>query len=826
MDTADALFNDRTRRFGEFVDPADPDAPNAVYASEIRKMLSTGTQRLRVSLDDLREFDRELWRGCLNSPADFLPPLTQAVREAAETMRDPDNSLLESEDIVVGFSGTFGAHLLSPRTLKAPFLGKLVCVEGIVTRCTVVRPKVRKTVHYGPRTNEFFYREYRDQTTSFDPMPTTTTYPTEDTQGNPLVVEYGLSQYRDHQMVSIQEMPERAPPGQLPRGIDVVMDDDLVDTVKPGDRVQVVGVYRSVGGVNAGNQGAGGSGSAFRALLIGNNSVLLSSKGSSASSLADITDQDIRAINQLSKRPDIFHLLSQSLAPSIYGFAYIKQAVLLQLLGGTEVNLPNGSHIRGDINVLMVGDPSTAKSQMLRFVLGTASLAIATTGRGSTGVGLTAAVTTDKDTGERRLEAGAMVMADRGIVCVDEFDKMNDADRVAIHEVMEQQTVTISKAGIHTTLNARCSVLAAANPAYGQYDTHKEPHRNIALPDSLLSRFDLLFVVIDDVESAKDRAISEHVMRMHQFLPPGQAEGAPQRETGQTQLSVQNPSFEENKPVPVYTDASEALLSVAFVKRYIAYARERVKPVLGSEASEQIANIFAELRNDPLGLGQRRTAPVTPRSLETLIRLSSAHAKSRLSNIVELVDVAAAEEILRYAMFKEVTKATHGSKRRRVEEDVDLGTSSEEEDDDEIVDLGGDEEEEEGVGNNNTQELTEDTNNATQNAREQSQTPGENTSSSATNDENQTTDNTESLPDALNHLALDRQSEFEEIVGRLIAVDNVLADGSMRLADLIAKVNEKSNEPFNTDDVQAILKRMHLANKLFFDENEGEVYSI
>jgi DNA replication licensing factor MCM3 len=363
------------------------------------------------------------------------------------------------------------------------------------------------------------------------------------------------------------------------------------------------------------------------------------------------------------------------------------------LLGGIEKNLENGTHLRGDINILMVGDPSTAKSQLLRFVLNTAPLAIATTGRGSSGVGLTAAVTQDKETGERKLEAGAMVMGDRGVVCIDEFDKMSDIDRVAIHEVMEQQTVTIAKAGIHTTLNARCSVVAAANPIYGQYDTHKDPHRNIALPDSLLSRFDLLFVVTDDIEDFRDRQISEHVLRMHRYRQPGTEEGAPIRERGGQSLGVGLEDDNKSGPTEVYEKYNVMLhagvtvttgrgsgrkievLSIPFIKKYIQYAKSRIKPQLTQSATDHIVATYSALRNDELEGNQRKTSPMTARTLETLIRLSTAHAKARLSNTVTARDAIAAESILRFALFKEVVEDER-RKRRKVSRPVPLSDES------------------------------------------------------------------------------------------------------------------------------------------------------
>ncbi|KAF7447172.1 MCM2 ATPase [Pyrenophora tritici-repentis] len=659
-------------------------------------MLNRGLRRLTVSIDEIRSHNRELADGLLNQPFDFSEAFNIALKQVVGTFTDRPKSET-SEDVVYycAYIGSFGEYSVNPRTLSSNQLNHMVSLEGIVTKTSLVRPKVTKSVHYNEAKQKFHARAYEDQTMTTG-AASTSVYPTEDEDGNALITEYGYCTYRDHQTISIQEMPERAPAGQLPRSVDVILDDDLVDRVKPGDRIQLVGIYRSLG-----NRNAGAGSSTFRTLILANNVILLSSKSGGGIAQVSITDTDIRNINKIAKNRRVFELLSQSLAPSIYGHDYIKKAILLLLLGGQEKNLDNGTHLRGDINILMVGDPSTAKSQLLRFVLNTAPLAIATTGRGSSGVGLTAAVTSDKETGERRLEAGAMVLADRGVVCIDEFDKMSDVDRVAIHEVMEQQTVTIAKAGIHTSLNARCSVIAAANPIFGQYDIHKDPHRNIALPDSLLSRFDLLFVVTDDIEDARDRQISEHVLRMHRYRQPGTEEGAPVREEGAQLLGVGlETDADANRPTEVYEKFNPMLhsgvtitvgrgasrrtevLSIPFIKKYIQYAK-REKPILTKGASDNIVAAYSALRNDELDAGTRRTSPITARTLETLIRLSTAHAKARLSKRVEQKDAEIAEQILRFALFKEVVEDDRRKRRRTVRDPDAMSTDEESSGDDE-----------------------------------------------------------------------------------------------------------------------------------------------
>ena len=538
---------------------------------------------------------------------------------------------------------------------------------------STIKPKVVQSVHYCPLTKKHQSRDYVDAT---DPSLglkaidqsgreleeriiniTSSVYPTKDAEGNPLETEFGLSKFKDHQTITLQEMPEKAPMGQLPRSVELILDHDLVDKIKPGDRVMVVGVYRALATSAQGQQTSSG---VFRTVVLANNVQIL---GRDVSHL-NFSPQDIRTIRSMAKRKDILSVLGRSVSPSIHGHTVIKKALALQLLSGVEKNLENGTHLRGDINILMVGDPSTAKSQLLRSAMTIAPLAVSTTGKGSSGVGLTAAVTSDPDTRERRLEAGAMVLADRGLVCVDEFDKMGENDRVAIHEAMEQQTVTIAKAGIHASLNARCSVLAAANPVYGQYDRRRRIQENIGLPDSLLSRFDLLFVVLDQMDPESDRRIATHVIRGHRYRnDQGQTghdsdyddDDSDDDEYDDIGNSKVQSVWQRNRHHPENPEDdddphSNDVLQHDFLRKYLHFAKTRMEPVLTEGAREFIANRYAEMR----ARQDERTLPITARSLETVIRLATAHAKARLSEeVLAEPDCEVAMDILGFALYHE-----------------------------------------------------------------------------------------------------------------------------------------------------------------------------
>jgi DNA replication licensing factor MCM3 len=361
----------------------------------------------------------------IRGPRRFMIALQQAAQDLAENADPSFAKLLKVNEIQIGFEGSFGGNSVSPRGMLSLMLNNLVEIEGIVTKCSNVRPKIVHSVHYCEETKSYLDRDYRDNT-SLDiginvngqiRNTTSSVIPLKDSDGKSLDLEYGLCKFKDYQTLVLQEMPERAKVGQLPRSVQVILEHDLVDRVKPGDRIKCIGIYRLLASTHNGTTNGN-----FKSVLICNNIAIIGKEIGAVR----LTGKDVENVREISTRTDLLDIMGSSLCPSIYGHDFVKKALILQLLGGCERNLENGTHLRGDINVMLIGDPSTAKSQLLRAILDIAPLAISTTGRSSSGVGLTAAVTTDTETGDRRFEAGAMVLADRGVVCVDEFDKMGE----------------------------------------------------------------------------------------------------------------------------------------------------------------------------------------------------------------------------------------------------------------------------------------------------------------------------------------------------------------------------------------------------------------
>lgn len=558
--------------------------------------------RVIVNINEVRQFSKELCNAILNEPMTYLPVFEEEIG-------NEEYSGNVSGNVRIGFEGAVGSNQFTSRALRSSSLSKMVCVEGIVTSVSLVRPKIKKSVHYSSVKNVFYEKEYRDATMVTRLPCTNTVYPTRDDENNLLEAEFGLSEYSDFQILSLQEMPENAPPSSLPRGAEVAIQDDLVDFAQPGDRIKVYGIYKSIH-----NGGTSQFPTRFKTVIIASNIVKIGNN-----------TLNLNGGNSLSYKLLSPELLVNSIAPTIFGHLNIKKALALLFVGGVEKIMNNGSKIRGDINILLVGDPSTAKSQMLRFALGFAPLSVATTGRGSSGVGLTAAVVRDPDTGDKRLEAGAMVLADRGLVCIDEFDKMDDSDRVAIHEVMEQQTVSISKAGIHTTLNARCSVLAAANPIMGSFNHKQSVQDNLGLPESLMTRFDLVFITHDNINIENDRRISQHVLKNHSNFNNN-------NNLGNLKNNLGNENIENNEK----NGSENNQLSLQFLKNYFEYCKT-FKPVLSKQASSLIIKHYVEIRKQKNN--KSLVVNITPRFIESLIRLSTANAKLRLSNVVEEIDV-------------------------------------------------------------------------------------------------------------------------------------------------------------------------------------------
>ena len=660
--------------------------------SSIQDAIKKNLSRITIDINRMRESDPSLVKMVLKSPLKIIPLMERRIDEIAKTFKsekEQSNTIQtqKEEKLHLNLQGMLGTHLVSPRGLTADLTNQYVGVQGIVTRISQVRSKLVYSVHYCEETKKGNIKEYNDQMKIQESSNTygqpingnfeigkasgfmNNAIPTRDINHNPLTLEYGHSKFKDNQTILLQEPPERTPIGQLPRAIEVVLEGDLVDKVKPGDRIQVNGIFKTISTMSTNTNGS------VKTVLIGTNVQELNNDVQQN----EFTGEDLKRIKELAKQKDVFDVLANSIAPGIYGHQNIKKALVLQLLGGNETNLEDGTHLRGDINILMIGDPSTAKSQFLRYMLNVAPNAINTTGKGSTGVGLTAAVVVDKDIGERHLEAGAMVLGDRGIVCIDEFDKMNEVDRVAIHEVMEQQTVTIAKAGIHVSLNARCSVLAAANPIYGQYLPDVSASRNIGFPDSLLSRFDLCFVVLDEHSSELDRKISERVIDNHMYTIDATKFG----DESEDKVIEPEIKLEENKKTIMYEKKNpnsrkdnKNILTRDFLRKYIHYAKSKINPTLTKEATEYISTSWSRLREKSIeDDNKRKVIPVTVRTLESLIRLSTAFAKARLSQKVEKKDAEQAFVLLLNTIFQ------GNEDKEDEEEDNKMDLVEEEEDD-------------------------------------------------------------------------------------------------------------------------------------------------
>lgn len=485
-----------------------------IYRDQIRENLLVKQYFCDIDLAHLISYNEELAHNLTNDPAYIIPLFEAAIKQCAQRIVFPHNPEVELPPHQLLLHSSV-SHT-SIRDLNATNVSHLVRIPGIVigastlsSKATLLSIQCRNCDHIQtlavdggfsgitlPRTCGRIKNPAQE---TGDPCPL-----------DPYFVVHENSQFIDQQILKLQEAPDQVPVGELPRHILISADRYLTNRVVPGSRCTIMGVFS----IYQQNKGSKDNAVAIRNPYI--RAVGISTDvDHTASGVVSFTDEEIQEFEEMSRLPDLYERFTRCIAPSIYGNVDIKKAIACLLMGGSKKILPDGMRLRGDINVLLLGDPGTAKSQLLKFVEKVSPIAIYTSGKGSSAAGLTASVQRDTQTREFYLEGGAMVLADGGVVCIDEFDKMRDEDRVAIHEAMEQQTISIAKAGITTILNARTSVLAAANPIFGRYDDLKSPGENIDFQTTILSRFDMIFIVRDDHDRNRDERIAKHVMSIH-----------------------------------------------------------------------------------------------------------------------------------------------------------------------------------------------------------------------------------------------------------------------------------------------------------------------
>lgn len=578
--------------FGEFFKFYEDKPNHFKYREKIQNASGQAENVIYILFEDVLLFDPPL-AALLRDEPDV------ALHYAAESFKDllrlySGGQLDESREYFVRVTTKNKSNEIKLRGLRAALIDKLISVHAILIRASQIIPQITIATFQCPLCQTQIELEQIESRQLIPPKICPN--PSCKNKGGFTVISKE-SKFIDWQSIKLQELPEELSPGRIPYSIQAILTHDLVDKVRPGDRVQITGIFKSYPNDNR----RGKPITLFTPFI-----KVLSVEGrSNQENDLDISPEEMEDINRYSQLPKIQQIIANSIAPSILGREHLKMAAAMALFGGLRKVFNDGSSRRGSIHVLFVGDPGTGKSQILKQCKIVAPLAIYTSGKGSSAAGLTAAVVRESDIGGLSLEAGALVLADGGNAMIDEFDKMDKKDRVAIHEAMEQQTISIAKAGIIATLRAQTSIIAAANPKMGRYSDFKTPTENINLSPPLLSRFDLIFIVKDAPNEDLDKEMADFILGLHSD------------DTGEESASgKKNP-----------------LIPVPLLKKYILYAKTHIKPKLTPEAKIVIKDFYLQLRKQNTDDTNAAIA-VVARNLEGYIRLSEAYAKMALNPFV------------------------------------------------------------------------------------------------------------------------------------------------------------------------------------------------